>query len=259
VAELVDATYKGLVVESIHSSLKNCRRKDCDVEVVEATTLRDSSRIPLCYINKCMSNCLQCNNYIHKQDNKAEKYKKKFCNSACAAVFNNKKRTKVDLVLTEQDHLLQSLIKNNTPGTIIAKELGISYDSFKSRFPEYKVSQKKTTCTGSEKRFDYYTRLEQKALYKKEKIFNSIERIGRCQEMYSKQNQKKWLKKYLIEKYGECCSQCKWAGKNPVTGNIMIEIDHIDGNNNNNIIENVRLLCPNCHSLTPTYKYIKRE
>jgi len=62
------------------------------------------------------------------------------------------------------------------------------------------------------------------------------------------------VKKYLIEKYGNCCMECGWNKKNPITGNVPIELEHIDGNSENNKLDNLKLLCPNCHSLTPTYK-----
>ena len=35
---------------------------------------------------------------------------------------------------------------------------------------------------------------------------------------------------------------------------ITLEIDHKDGNNSNNEISNLRYLCPNCHSQTPTWR-----
>lgn len=48
------------------------------------------------------------------------------------------------------------------------------------------------------------------------------------------------------------CSICgigpEWNG-NPLT----LQIDHIDGDRWNNLIENVRILCPNCHTQTDTY------
>lgn len=37
-------------------------------------------------------------------------------------------------------------------------------------------------------------------------------------------------------------------------GVISLEIDHIDGDNTNNLLTNLRYLCPNCHALTPTYR-----
>lgn len=37
-------------------------------------------------------------------------------------------------------------------------------------------------------------------------------------------------------------------------GIICLELDHIDGDNTNNEISNLRYLCPNCHALTPTYR-----
>lgn len=63
-----------------------------------------------------------------------------------------------------------------------------------------------------------------------------------------------YIRRYIFTKYNESCSICRWSTKNTYTGKIPLEIDHIDGDSKNNNEENLRLLCPNCHSLTEFYK-----
>lgn len=60
--------------------------------------------------------------------------------------------------------------------------------------------------------------------------------------------------RYIKEKYDNKCARCGWNEVNPFTKTAPLEIEHIDGNYTNNIEENLILLCPNCHSLTSTYK-----
>jgi len=63
-----------------------------------------------------------------------------------------------------------------------------------------------------------------------------------------------YLKRYFVDKHnGECC-KCGWHETNMTTGNVPLELHHIDGNYLNNKEVNLELLCPNCHSLTSTYK-----
>lgn len=64
--------------------------------------------------------------------------------------------------------------------------------------------------------------------------------------------------KYMIGKYGDKCSVCEWSQVNPVTQTVPLEIDHIDGNHENNTESNLRMLCPNCHSLTTNYRNLNR-
>lgn len=63
-----------------------------------------------------------------------------------------------------------------------------------------------------------------------------------------------YIKTYLFNKYNNKCARCGWGEINKYTNKIPLEIEHIDGNYRNNIEENLILLCPNCHSLTSTYK-----
>jgi len=62
------------------------------------------------------------------------------------------------------------------------------------------------------------------------------------------------IKKYLIETHGEKCSRCQWALIHPITKRVPLEVEHIDGNAENNSPDNVALLCPNCHSLTVHFR-----
>ena len=62
------------------------------------------------------------------------------------------------------------------------------------------------------------------------------------------------LKKRLIaegikKSVCESCGQSKWL-EQP----IPLELHHINGNNSDNRLENLRLLCPNCHALTDSYR-----
>jgi predicted restriction endonuclease len=68
----------------------------------------------------------------------------------------------------------------------------------------------------------------------------------------------KYIKRYLVEKYGEKCCQCGWNKRHSVTGRVPLEANHINGNAEDNRESNLELLCPNCHSLTANFRFLNK-
>jgi hypothetical protein len=64
----------------------------------------------------------------------------------------------------------------------------------------------------------------------------------------SKDLKRRLFKAGLKEKRCEHCSNTEWLGKA-----IPLQLDHINGMRSDNRIENLQVLCPNCHALTPTW------
>lgn len=145
---------------------------------------------------------------------------KQFCNSSCAASYNNKGKRKN------------------------YKE-GIDYDTPRFCLNCNKpVPREKKYCSRN-----CQTEYEQKEWEKK--WFNGE---------VSGNNNSAWVqpsgrvRTYLFRKYNNKCAECGWGEINPFTGNIPLEIHHKDGNSHNTTPDNVTLLCPNCHSLTENYR-----
>lgn len=60
------------------------------------------------------------------------------------------------------------------------------------------------------------------------------------------------IKRHLLEQFGYICNICKtetWCGQK-----VPLVLDHIDGNSENNNLDNLRLVCGNCDMQLPTYK-----
>jgi 5-methylcytosine-specific restriction endonuclease McrA len=162
-------------------------------------------------------NCLGCDKLIID----LKTHSRKFCSSSCSATFNNKLKVKKDILILGG----KKRIRPPKYGTI---QCANCLETKKSTGLIY-CSQK---CAND---------------YRAKKRFEEVESGNTT--LYHKR-----YKKYLIHKYGNKCMECGWDKVHPVTGNISIELEHIDGNSTNHELSNLKLLCPNCHSLTPTYK-----
>ena len=116
------------------------------------------------------------------------------------------------------------------------------------------------TCKVCSKSFDTYESHKRKYCSVKcqndERYFVFIEKWknNEVDGMRGKTATSHHIRRYLFEKYNNCCSECGWSKVNPTTQKIPLELEHIDGDFTNNKEKNLKLLCPNCHSLTPTWK-----
>lgn len=162
--------------------------------------------------------CLNCNKEIVPREGQrlADVKRKKFCNSSCAATYNNKAFPKKQAA---EYNCLNCGSKLNRKGKYCNNNCQMEYQ-YKTYIDDWK---------------------------------NGLE-TGLSGEYQISSH----IKKYLYNKYNNKCCKCGWSKTNPYTGNIPLEIEHIDGNYQNNHEGNLELLCPNCHSLTKTYKGANR-
>lgn len=79
----------------------------------------------------------------------------------------------------------------------------------------------------------------------------SVEEIFIKNSPVSQAVMRKYVERHNLLEYKcvNCGCDGQWQG-----GEISLEIDHIDGDNSNNELSNLRYLCPNCHALTDTYR-----
>lgn len=148
----------------------------------------------------------------------------KFCSLSCSATYNNKQRQpKIGAVKS----INKKVVKEKRFCAFCGKELNSYQDKYCSR-----------EC---------------------QKEGNFQENIRKWKEGYTDGRKgqygiSNYIRKYLLKKNGCKCEICGWGERNKFTGNIPLEVHHIDGNYMNNNENNLQLLCPNCHSLTETFK-----
>lgn len=176
------------------------------------------------YNPKNKTYCKECGDLL------TEKTQNKFCSESCSVSYSNKRRE-----LTE-DH--KSKISN----------------SLRSDDKDYGLANCRMCGNNLDANHKEFCSRKCRKNFLREERFSVIKKTGKANfdvKCYTNAN---WIKRYYIHKHGEKCMKCGWDEKNPHTGNVPIELDHIDGDHKNNTLENTRLLCPNCHSLTKNYK-----
>lgn len=121
---------------------------------------------------------------------------------------------------------------------------GGSNETLKKKILEYNIDVSHFTGRSWQKRPDYEPRVGTKEKYSLEEVFKEHSTI-------SQKVLRGYVERHKVIPYK--CSNCGCDG-HWQNGVISLELDHINGDNTNNLIENLRYLCPNCHALTETYR-----
>lgn len=182
--------------------------------------LRKQERIVAYYKNPLR--CKYCNSVLPYE--RATKSYHKFCNSSCACKYNN--------ALRASKRKLVCYTVGNLPKDYNKKEI--------------KPISKCLFCESELRHGKKYCSIQCEGHYRKQ---NTDQKIESGEVVYHRH-----LRRYLLEKHKICMNpSCCWDWSKNC--NVPLELHHLDGNsNNNNVLSNVILLCPNCHALTDTYK-----
>lgn len=65
---------------------------------------------------------------------------------------------------------------------------------------------------------------------------------------------KPWVRDWVLEQANCACSICGWNERHSDDGRPLVEVDHEDGDAENSRPENLRVLCPNHHAMTSTFR-----
>ena len=154
--------------------------------------------------------CLQCDVSLVY-----ERRKLKFCNSSCAATYNNTGRVKNESTRLK----ISNSLRKKEAITNLCLNCG-------------SVTKHKKYCSHQCK-IEYKTK-------QNELLVNE----GNC-------SNPRILRKFLLNLHGNKCSLCdteKWCGVD-----VPLVLDHIDGDSSNNQLKNLRMICHNCDALLPTF------
>jgi 5-methylcytosine-specific restriction endonuclease McrA len=190
----------------------------------------------------CFSKCQGCDKEFIKNNKK-----QKFCSLSCSVSSKNR-----------IEKVFKTLEYNKNPKKCKGCETILVYERRMNKFCSSSCSTTHNNLKRSEKKYCGECGVEIKN-NKNRSIFCSIKCSGEQRrrltfESFLKGEVKtrRTIKRILYERDGHKCSVCNltmWRNKK-----IPLEVDHQDGNASNNMPNNLRLLCPNCHAQQPTSK-----
>lgn len=134
------------------------------------------------------------------------------------------------------DEEIISVSKKAKSASEASKILGIKYDTYKRHAERLGVFLKNQSGKGTNKKSGTKIPLEDIL-------------AGKYPNYQTNKLKIRLFAEGLKEKICEICLLESWNGMP-----IPLELDHIDGNKKNHLYSNLRILCPNCHAQTDTYR-----
>ena len=212
--------------------------------------------------------CKQCGKEI------TSKWGKDFCCSSCAAKYNNEHRDKS--IYEKVASKLRKEVHAPKKHTVYVPK-----EKFCEICGKKLEGRKRKYCSLSCRNRSKYLNGGQEMICQEcGKTFKSGDAnrkfcSNECSSKYrNKEFLKKWsnselilnpnltlpkvIRNFLFEKAHYKCEECGFEGYNRATNNTILQIHHIDGNSGNNIIENLKVLCPNCHAMTENYMALNK-
>lgn len=168
--------------------------------------------------NKYLDNPKKCK--YCKEILQYEKRANIFCNKSCAASFNN-----------------TGLSRNNITGIVQSVNITKTYCEFCGKITKRHNKYCSNQCQSTYKHLIYIN-----------KWLLGIE-SGSCGSYGINSN----VRRYLFDVHNSKCEECGWGLIHPETSRIPLQIHHLDGDCTNNKLENIKLLCPNCHVMTSNH------
>ena len=134
---------------------------------------------------------------------------------------------------------IQSSSYRNVMKILGLKEAGGNYATIKKKIIEFQIDISHFTGRGWNKNLKFNPNPP----------IPTIDLLVSNSNYQSHKLRKRLLKEGYFEHKCYSCNLTEWLNQP-----IVLELEHIDGVHTNNQIENLTLLCPNCHSLTPTWR-----
>lgn len=151
------------------------------------------------------------------------------------------------IITTLPKNSFEELIKNSNSVSEIMRHFGLECDGANFR-QFYKRAEKENLLNEIEK-LKIRSKKNHNPVWNKHTKESFLELLKTNTTMSSAK-----IKKYLF-KFDIIENKCSLCPQGPTWNNkkLSLQLDHIDGNRHNNMLENFRIVCPNCHSQTETY------